>query len=96
MKSNSQTKRANWHDYRSPGRYMITLPKSPSVTPLSEPIGDWELPIGSRGASSTRWSHIGRVIADKLYHLEEIHPSLQAEQYIVMPDHVHILLLVKK
>ena len=95
MKSNPQTKRANWHDYRSPGRYMITLSKSPLVAPLSEPIGDWKLPIGSRGSSSTRWSHIGRVIADKLYHLEEIHPSLQAEQYIVMPDHVHILLLVK-
>ena len=95
MKANPQTKRANWHDYRSPGRYMITLSKSPVIPPFSQIDGDWRLPVGTRGSSYTRWSPTGRIIADKLYHIREIHPSLRAEQYIVMPDHVHVLLWVQ-
>ncbi len=92
---NSQTKRAYWHDYRSPGRYMITLSKSRDIPPFSQIAGDWRLPVGTRGSSYTRWSHTGRIIADTLYHIGDIHPALRAEQYIVMPDHVHFLLWVQ-
>ena len=95
MKANSQTKRANWHDYRSPGRYMITLSKSVGIPPFSQIEGDCRLPVGTRGSSYTRWSPTGRIIADKLYHLGELYPSLRAEQYIVMPDHMHALIWVK-
>ena len=95
MKANPQTKRANWHDYRSQGRYMITLSKSAGIPPFSQIEGDWRLQIGTRGSSYTRWSPTGSIIADKLYHLAELHPSLRAEQYIVMPDHMHALIWVK-
>lgn len=95
MKPNPQTKRAHWHDYRSPGRYLITLSKSKGIPPFSQIEGDWRLPVGTRGSSYTRWSPTGRVIADKLYHISDIHPSLRAEQYIVMLDHVHALLWVQ-
>lgn len=95
MKANPHIKRALWHDYRSPGRYLITLTKSKEISPFSEIDGDWQLPTGSPGASYTRWSPIGRIIADKLYQIRELHPALRTEQYIVMPDHVHILLWVQ-
>ena len=95
MKANPQTKRANWHDYRSPGRYMITLSKGAGIHPFSQIEGDWRLPVGTRGSSYTHWSPIGRVIADKLYYLGELHPALRAEQYIVMPDHIHALIWVR-
>lgn len=94
MPRNSQTKRASWHDYRSPGRYMITLCKSPTAEPFSSIKGDWRLPVGIWGSSFTRWSATGKIIADKIYHIANIHPSLRAEQYVVMPDHVHLLLNV--
>lgn len=89
------TKRASWHDYRSPGRYMITLSKSPVIASFSSIEGDWRLPVGTRGSSYTRWSPLGRQIADAIYKIAEIHPSLRADQYVVMPDHVHILLWVQ-
>ena len=95
MNRNRQTKRAYWHDYRSPGRYMITLSKNPGVPAFSSIGGDWRLPIGSPGSSHTRWSPIGRSIADMIYGIGNIHPTLRAEQYSVMPDHVHILLWVQ-
>ncbi len=95
MKPNPQTKRAYWHDYRSPGRYMITLSKSPDIPPFSSIEGDWRLPVGTRGSSYTHWSPIGRSIADIIYRIGTIHPALKAEQYVVMPDHVHILLWVQ-
>ena len=74
---------------------MITLSKRAGIPPFSKIEGDWRLTVGSRGSSFTRWSPIGREIADKLYHIREIHPDLRAEQYIVMPDHVHVLLWVQ-
>ena len=95
MHRNRQTKRAFWHDYRSPGRYLITLSKSHGVAPFSTIEGDWRLPVGSSGSSYTRWSPIGRAIADMIYGICNIHPALRAEQYSVMPDHVHILLWVQ-
>lgn len=95
MNANPKTKRAHWHDYRSPARYMITLSKTPRIPSFSQIEGDWRLPVGTRGSSYTRWSSIGRIIADRLYHISDIHPSLKAEQYIVMPDHVHVLLWVQ-
>ncbi len=95
LNTNTKTKRANWHDYRSPGRYMITLSKSAGIPPFSQIWGDWRLPVGTRGASYTRWSPIGRIIADTLYHIGEMYPALRAEQYVVMPDHVHVLLWVQ-
>ena len=95
MNQNQQIKRAYWHDYRSPGRYLITLSKSRAVPPLSEIEGDWRLPVGASGSSHTRWSSIGRAIADMIYGMRNIHPALKAEQYVVMPDHVHILLCVQ-
>lgn len=95
MNKNPKTKRANWHDYRSPGRYMITLSKSPDIPPFSQIAGDWRLPVGTRGSSYTLWSPMGRIIADTLYHIGDIHHALRAEQYIVMPDHVHVLLWVQ-
>lgn len=95
MNKNPKTKRAYWHDYRSPGRYMITLSKSHDIPPFSQIAGDCRLPVGTRGSSYTRWLPTGRIIADTLYHIGDIHPALRAEQYIVMPDHVHVLLWVK-
>lgn len=95
MNRNPMTKRAYWHDYRAPGRYMITLSKSPSVPSLSTIEGDWRLPVGTSGSSYTRWSPVGGRIARLIYHIGSIHPALRAEQYVVMPDHVHILLCVK-
>lgn len=95
MKTNPQTKRAHWHDYRSSFRYLITLSKSWDIPPFSQIDGDWRLPVGTRGSAYTRWSPTGRVIADRLYHIGDIHPALRTEQYIVMPDHVHVLLSVQ-
>lgn len=93
---NPQLKRAHWHDYRSPGRYHITLSKAAGVPLFSSIEGDWRLPVGAPGSSFTRWSPLGAIIASEIYHLSETFPAFRADQYIVMPDHVHILLWVKE
>lgn len=95
MPHNQQTQRAYWHDYRKPGRYLITLSKGAGIAPFSIIDGDWRLPVGTPGSSYTRWSPLGKSIADMLYQIGEIHPALRTEQYTVMPDHVHFLLWVR-
>ncbi len=74
---------------------MITLSKHASISPFCTIEGDWKLPVGTRGSSYTRWSSIGGIIADTIYHISSLHTSITAEQYVVMPDHVHILLYVR-
>ncbi len=95
MNSNPKIKRAYWHDYRTACRYLITLSKNPTIPPLSRIDGDWRLPVSTHGSSYTCWSPIGRIIADKLYNIREIHTALRVEQYVVMPDHIHFLLWVQ-
>lgn len=91
-----QLKRAVWHDYKSPCRYMITLMKNPVFSDSFSSIGisNPTLPPSPQN-TYTRWSKIGKAISDRLYHMPSHFPSLVVEQYSVMPDHVHFLLCVK-
>lgn len=94
--SNDQLKRAYWHDYKTPARYMITLSKAESVPgfctiELKDPIR----PVTPQNIY-VRWSKIGFAIADRLYNISKMYPELIVEQYSIMPDHVHFLLFVRE
>lgn len=94
QKPGKQDQRAIWHDYKSPGRYMITLlkgnsPEQFSTIDCERQIKEWE-----RGVFSTNWTRTGKVIADSLYNIRNLNPYLTTEQYVIMPDHVHFILAV--
>ncbi len=93
--ANKQIKRADWHDYRSPGRYMITLVKNAGVDALSTiEVSNHREPLSPKNVY-TRWSYIGKAIANQLYNISKLFPEILVEQYSVMPDHVHFLLYVR-
>lgn len=93
--ADKQIRRAPWHKYRLPGRYMISLGKKPGKDAFSEVVvKDPRLPLSPQNVY-TRWGLIGKIIADKLYRISMLFPDFVVEQYPVMSDHVHFLLYVK-
>lgn len=88
--------RAQWHDYRSPQIYHITLMKRPEVAPFGTPAGDWQIKPGGQGSPFIQASPLGRVVKSCLRDFTRINPSIRILQYALMPDHLHLLLSVEE
>lgn len=94
--NNPQIYRASWHDYRSRCIYMVTFNKQQGVPAFSVLAGDWRKPVGASGSSSVVLSSIGTIIRDWILRLPQFDSVLKVLQYVIMPDHVHILLFVQQ
>lgn len=81
--------RAKHHNYRLPSIYHITMCKRGGVPDFGQLAG------GVEGAY-VELSEMGKVIERGIRGMAELAPGLQVLQYVVMPDHVHILLHVRR
>ena len=77
------------HDYKSPSIYHITLKKA-YETPCFSTIG------GSLDGPMVNLSPLGKILQTNIVTVSDIDDSLKMLQYIIMPDHVHLLLRVIK
>ncbi|MDE6511875.1 MAG: hypothetical protein K2L00_07270, partial [Muribaculaceae bacterium] len=75
------------HDYKSPCTYHITLKKLKEVPEFSVVTGRPE-------SWYVHHSVIGRAIEKSINETSTINPRIKIYRYVVMPDHVHILLRV--
>lgn len=84
-------RRALWHNYKAPGRYLITLSKNPLIAPFSTVCGELRDPAGAP------YCHLSAsgVIIDRLIRDINLIEPFEVENHVVMPDHVHILWRVK-
>ncbi len=79
------TRRAFFHDYTRPGRYMITITRIPGAPPFAI------LDLKTRELSLTI---LGAAIRDELDRLQAIQPAIAIRASVIMPDHLHCVLLV--
>lgn len=79
------TRRAFFHDYTRPGRYMVTITRVPGAPPFSI------LDIKTRELSLTP---LGAAIRGELGRLQEIQPAIAVMASVIMPDHLHCVLHV--
>lgn len=89
--ADKQIMRAKWHDYRAEGCYMLTMNvENRTAMPFGTVNGESELTaavvLTPLGAS------LDKAIADIPAH----YPETEVLDHIVMPDHCHILLHVRK
>lgn len=85
--------RAEWHDYTSKCVYMVTFLKSEIAPALSRIYGG----INSEGIYARyEMTQAGRVIYNQLKRLDGYFNFVSVVRYVIMPDHVHILLNVKE
>lgn len=83
--------RCKYHDYREPCIYLLTLCKAPGIPAFSriEDCGDTAVPY-----SQIHYTTSGTAILAALRGLPADFP-IQLLQYVVMPDHLHVVLRVK-
>ena len=75
------------HDYRSPCIYHITLKKLISVP-------DFSVIAGTPDSCYPGLYPVGQAVESCICTISDLNPYLKMLQYIVMPDHVHMLIHV--
>ena len=88
-------KRAFAHNYHAPFIYHIILKKEEKSERFGSVKGDARIAPGNPGAAHIEESATGSIIAKSILGLQNEFPILRIYQFMVMPDHVHILLRVK-
>jgi len=90
------TRRAVAHDYTRPGLYHITMHVAEHLgQPLGAVVGSLEAPDGSADAPHTVLTRVGQMVEHEL--LTAIHqhyPMVAIQDYVIMPDHLHFLMVV--
>ena len=82
------------HDYFAPFIYHIILKKQKDCEIFGEVRGDARIPYGNDGCAAIDESPLGKIIAKAIIHLKYEFPIIKIHQFIIMPDHVHILLQI--
>ena len=95
------------YDYSSTGVYFVTICIQDRKQILSEiirtprPVTD-ELKISAVGeglappAYSIKLKPCGEVVKEQLQRIEQRFPSVSVKDYVIMPDHIHVLLYLRK
>ena len=90
------TRRASFHDYTMPGIYMFTLQKHPAAPVLSHVLGNPGVRYGEN-APRVVLSAIGCIFDEELQKTASMRCNdLVIRKYVIMPDHIHILLELKR
>lgn len=90
------TRRKHGHDYRKPGVYHLILHKSCEAPVFGVIAGDSRIAPGEAGCAHIQLSPLGNIIREEIISWPVYHNKLELYQYVVMPDHVHILVRVKE
>ena len=93
----SMTRRAAAHDYTRPGIYHITLHVADDLGhPLGAVVGNLSAPDGSADAPRIALSPLGQMVEHELLHAITAHyPMITIQDHIVMPEHIHFLMVVQ-
>ncbi len=75
------------YDYSAPGAYFITICTHERCCILSQ------ITVGEQlAAPETSLSAIGRMVDEQIRSLPARFPNLTVDRYVVMPNHIHLLL----
>lgn len=74
--------RLSSYDYSTNGAYFVTICTHDRQKVLSEIVEDGSLVL----------RHVGKTAEEYIIRIPEKYPSVSVEKYVIMPDHVHMLL----
>lgn len=89
MADNPKIQRCKLHDYREPCIYHITVTTVDRKPLLGQVTGDVQV-------AKVVLTELGMAVRYEINMLPRRYPQIQVLQYIVMPDHVHLILRVKE
>ena len=76
-------------DYDTVGAYFITICTKERQNYFWNNVG---ATIGR--PQDVELSPYGKTVDDAINNISNIYPSISVEQYVIMPDHIHLLLLI--
>lgn len=82
--------RLDHYDYSTAGAYYITICTQGRRCLLSRIVGRGLAP------AEIQYTAYGRIAQEQLLLLEQRYPSLKIDQYVIMPNHIHAILLLKE
>ena len=91
MENNFQKRkhpRLDHYDYSTGGAYFITICTQNRRCLLSRIVGRGLAP------AEIQYTAYGRIAQEQLLILEQRYPSLKVNQYVIMPNHIHAILLL--
>ena len=82
--------RLSCYDYSSPGAYFITICTHEKRCILSD------ITVGAihESPAEVRLTEIGRCVQNVLEMLPVLYPNLTVDKYVIMPNHIHLLLQI--
>lgn len=89
-------KRCQKKDYRLPGAYHITINVAERQWhPLGQVVGNLDKPDGDASAPRVELTAIGKMVEEELTKSITTHyPMIEVQDYVVMPEHLHFILVV--
>lgn len=90
-------KRCQKKDYRLPGAYHITINVAERQWhPLGRVVGNLDKPDGDANAPRVELTAIGKMVEEELTKSITTHyPMIEVQDYVVMPEHLHFILVVR-
>ncbi len=87
---NNEICRAQWHDYRAVGCYMLTASTHNRRPLLGALRGD------SAAEAYVELSSLGQALAEAVRAIPDHFPEVEVKAFVVMPDHFHLQLFVAR
>ncbi len=78
------------YDYSTAGAYYITICTQNRRCLLSRIVGRGLAP------AETQYTAYGKIAREQLFLLEKRYPYLKIDQYVIMPNHIHVILFIEE
>ena len=79
------------YDYSSAGAYFVTICTQNRCCLLSRVVGRGLAPAETTGIEYTAF---GEIAEKQLFLLEDRYPYLAVDQYVIMPNHIHAIMIL--
>ena len=78
------------YDYSEPGAYFITICTHNKQCLLSRVVGRGLAP------AEVQYTAYGQIAREQLLRLESRYPNAKIDQYVIMPNHIHAIILLEE
>ena len=79
------------HDYSSAGAYFITICTQNRRCVLSRIVGRGLAPAET---TEIEYTSLGKIAEKQLFLLEDRYPNLAVDRYVIMPNHIHAIMIL--
>ena len=78
------------YDYATPAAYFVTICTQNRQCLLSNIVGRGLAP------AELRYTQYGKIAAEQMALLEKRYPAWKVDQYVIMPNHIHAILILEE